>query len=315
MVDVITIGAAAVDVIVTVKEFPKPDEVVLVDSYKVVAGGSTANIAVALAKLGVSVGFVGKIGDDEHGNILYKEFVKYNVDVGALIIEGGARSASTFIAVNSKGDSIIFALGGKAILEDESEIPYRYLGQAKIIYLSEAFPNIGEKIAKYAKEKGETFIYGPGCVFASLFGLGKLKGIIKYADYILLSKAELRILTGIEDIEKAIAALREINNNMNIVVTLGAKGSMLIDPDGNRHFAPAFKIEKVVDATGAGDAFTAGFIYGILKGLSHREKLILGNACGALKVMRFGPRASPTLEEVKRFLKQRGYEEIIRKMT
>ena len=312
--DVILIGAAAVDLIARVDYLPKPDEIVLVKEFRVEPGGSTANIAVALSRLGVKCSFIGKVGDDEYGRLLIESFQREGVDTSQVIISKEGPTAKTFIAVDGKGERIIFALGGKALIESLDEVDLAFIGRGKVLYVSEAFPHIALKIMKYAKDNKVIVVYGPGGIFASM-GLKVLRDIIAQSDILVLSERDLeKLIPNTASIEDSVKTLSSLGPEI-VVVTLGKRGSLAYNRRENKLiFKEAFKV-KAVDTTGAGDAFTAGLIFSILQGLNLNQSLTLANAIAALKVQREGPRNSPYLEEVATFLKSQGMTDLALKLT
>jgi ribokinase len=101
--DVIVLGGAAVDLVAQVEELPQRDSLVLARAFERFPGGSAANVAVGLARLGRRVGFVGKLGDDEHGQLLLAAFEQERVDTRGVIVETGRPTATCFIAVDGRG--------------------------------------------------------------------------------------------------------------------------------------------------------------------------------------------------------------------
>jgi sugar/nucleoside kinase (ribokinase family) len=298
--DAILIGAAAVDMVVTVDSHPRKDEIALARSYNVFAGGSVANVAVGLARLGLKVGFIGKIADDEFGKLLIDEFKKEGVDLTNLIVVKGGRTAATFIAVDSKGDRVIYALGGDALIENPSELKTDYLAKTKLLYIGEAFPEVALTAIKLARRGGAKVVYSPGGIFSS-FGLSYLKNIVKESDIMILSRREIELLTEGKGFVEAAKLLISLGPRA-VIVTLGERGSAVIE-NGTVEMIPAFKAEKVVDTTGAGDAFTVGLLYGTLRGWDLKRAALLGNRVAIEKIRHLGPRSGlPSRNELQRIL-------------
>ena len=118
----ITMGAAAVDTIVKVPHLPKADEIVYPISIEQHPGGSTANIAVGLSRLGECVSFFGKAGDDANGKVILDSFHADGVETAYLKIEAGNASGGAFIAVDEDGERVIYSLGGNTLYERWDEI-------------------------------------------------------------------------------------------------------------------------------------------------------------------------------------------------
>ena len=294
--DVLTIGAAAVDLVVRVKRHPEPDQMVFAEEFGIFPGGSTANIAVALAKLGARVGFLGKVGKDHYGELLLEDFRRSGVDISKVIVEESARTACTFIAVDKEGRRVIYSLGGKALLESSDEIDLSYLMSSRMIYVGEAYPKVVSNALLRAKREGIAIISNPGVNF-SLFG-DKAFDIIRASDLIVISSKELSSIN--RDIREGARYLLK-EGPKAVIVTMGSEGSLLINKEGAK-LIPAFRT-KVLDTTGAGDAFTAGLIFGKLRGWDLLKCVRFGNAVAAIKISHFGARSGlPTAEEVLNFM-------------
>ena len=300
MLDAILIGATALDVIAKVDKFPEVDKTVLAKEVIKQAGGSISNIAVGLSRLGFKVGFVGKVGNDIEGEFLLESLRRENMDVSRVIIAEG-HSASTFIAVNKEGERIIFALGGKALLERAAEIPKEYLRASKCLVIGETLPEVSKGLSEYLRRynQKQIVIYVPGSIIAS-YGLEYSKDILKYSHIVVLNEKEIIELTENKNVEKSVHAL--LNRGIKyVVLTLGRKGACIYTKN-QKICVPPFKI-KTVDTTGAGDAFTAGIIYAFTLKYSLRNSLIFASACAAISTTKMGAREGlPTLKKIKKFI-------------
>lgn len=314
MKTVVTLGAAAIDMVFKVDRLPRPDEMVFAeDGPYLLPGGSTANIAVGLARLGVPSRFVGKVGRDDNGRRLLEAFGQDKVDTSFMLIDGEGRTAETIIAIDRNGARIIFSLGGTAILERPDEFQAEALADAVALYVGEAVPCVGVKAMRAAKDLGALVVYGPGGAFSGL-GTSALGEMIALADYLVLSWGEARLLTREDDLDAAVGSLMAAGAR-RVVVTQGDRGADLFErrmgaPSATMTIAKwhrdALKV-PVADTTGAGDAFTAGFIRGLVTGLDRDACLALGNVCGALAVSKVGAReAMPTWDEVNPYIELLG---------
>ncbi|MDI7248132.1 MAG: carbohydrate kinase family protein [Bacillota bacterium] len=314
MKTVVTLGAAAVDMVFKVDRLPRPDEMVFAeDGPYLLPGGSTANIAVGLARLGVPSRFVGKMGSDDNGRRLLDAFRQDRVDTSFVLVDETGRTAETVIAVDREGGRVIFSLGGTAILEEPGEFNAGALAGAQALYVGEALPCVGARAMAAAKDLGAVVVYGPGGAFSGL-GTGVLSEMIALADYLVLSRGEARMLTRQDDLNAAVECLVAAGAH-RIVVTQGDRGADLFETRTQAASGPMTVSKRhrdamgatVVDTTGAGDAFTAGFIRGIITGEDADGCLALGNACGALAVSRVGAReAMPTWDEVRAYIEASG---------
>ncbi|HHY37961.1 MAG TPA: carbohydrate kinase family protein [Clostridia bacterium] len=308
--------------VLKVRNLPGPDEMAMVEEGPFsFPGGSTANVAVGLSRLGAQVRFIGKVGGDAEGRLIIDAFSEENVDTSFVRVEPSGRTSRTIIAVDPKGARIIFSLGGTALLDTPEEFDAKMLEGAKILYIGEARPDVAKAAARTAKDMGIISVYAPGGVFSCL-GTDALEGVLVASDYLILNRRELYNMTKTRRQEEAIEILLA-RGAKRVLVTLGHGGASLFTvPEGaypkagtnsvNTGFMewhqPAFKTD-VVDTTGAGDAFAAGFIRGLLDGLGPDRSLKMGCACGALAVTALGPReALPSLQTVLDFLRQQGEE-------
>ncbi|MGQ4833976.1 MAG: carbohydrate kinase family protein [Candidatus Asgardarchaeia archaeon] len=307
MKEAVVIGAAAIDLIARVDKFPKPDEIVLVNSFEKQPGGSLANMAVALARLDVDVGFVGKIGNDDNGKIIIDSFKKEKVDTSRIIEEKG-HSAMTFIAVDEEGQRIIFALGGKAILESPEEIPEEYIKDSKMLLVGETLPHVAKALANIIRDNELKLIYAPGGLMAS-GGYQNIKELTPVSEFLILSETELKsIVWNVESFD--VAARFFLNKGAKgVIFTRGPRGALLYTHD-TKYVIASYKTIPI-DTTGAGDAFTAGFAFGFVRGYKIEEALGYATACAAMAITKVGARAGlPRLEELLEFVNKNGFPEI-----
>lgn len=301
MVRIALLGAAAVDTVVKVESFPGIDEIVFPISINKYPGGSTANIAVGLKRLGLDTVFLGKIGGDEDGKFILNEFIKEGVDTSKVLTVMDERSAGAFIAVNNSGERVMFSLGGAALYDRASEIGSMEFQELDGLFIGEAFPQIGALAGKRAKESGAKVFYSPGGLICR-YGLDYIMEMLESCDYLFLNLPEAYILTGCTDKAKAVEKLL-CSGVHNAVITEGSKGAGFYSSTDNI-FIEACKAEAV-DTTGAGDSFTAGFIKGIYMNYGTAKCLKLGNACAALAIGRLGARSSmPNFDEVIEYIGQ-----------
>jgi sugar/nucleoside kinase (ribokinase family) len=323
---VVCLGACAMDMIIRVPRFPAADEMVFADGEPgLFAGGSTANIAVGIARVGAGSRFVGKVGDDANGHALREAFEQDRVDTRWLTVDPAGRTAQTIIAVDPSGSRVIYSLGGTALLEAADEFTGDILGGASVLYVGEAFFDVARRAMQEARSKGAQVVYGPGGT-ASWIGMENLAELMRLADFVLMSRSELRGTTGCDEPEVAARLLLE-RGVPSVVATLGEQGAACYgrrsrqiadasvgagagvdahaDADFETVWAPSFNVD-VVDTTGAGDAFASGFISSLVEGRPMAECLTRGNACAAMAIGRVGAReALPTQRELEVFLAAR----------
>ena len=292
----ITMGAAAVDTIVKVPHLPKADEIVYPLSIEQHPGGSTANIAVGLSRLGENVLFFGKAGDDANGKVIVDSFREDGVETAYLKIEKGNSSGGAFIAVDEEGERVIYSLGGNTLYERWEEIDPAAFDGVEGLYIGETFDEVGVEAAKLAHKHGATVFFGPGGIMCS-YGLEYLGPVLEHTDYLLVNLPEAKILSGCDTKEEAIAKLLEAGAK-NLIMTEGKHGSGCYSKEGCIT-APAFPV-KAVDTTGAGDTFTAGLLHAFSQGMPAQQAMRFAAACAAEAVQVVGARTSmPTAAQME----------------
>lgn len=296
--EVIVLGAAAVDIVARFEEMPRRDSISFADSCETFPGGAGANVATALALLGCKTAFLGKVGDDDGGKLLVKDFELNGVDTrGVHIVEGG-RSASCFIPVDGDGNRLIYALGGVALLESAVELNSKLLGEARALYIAEAFPEVALELIRQASDSQPRVFYSPGGVMIWA-EKDLLNQVIEKTDTLFVSRAEAEMMTGMKNPEEAIRKVAELGPGV-VIVTLGSEGTLVYE-DGNLEKVNALKVPEVVDTTGAGDAFAAGVITGYLEGLDWQDAVRLGRTVAAIKIGHLGARGGlPDRETVRK---------------
>jgi ribokinase len=270
-------------------------------------GGSAANTIYGLAKLGVSTGFIGAVGDDAEGQMLLEDFQGADVDVSRIKIKQGITTGSVLCLTDRRGRRSLYVSPGANSQLAEQDIDMEYLSQAKIIHLSSFVDEEQHEAQNRVLEAippSTTVSLAPGEIYASK-GLSTLATMINRARILFINQRELKELTG-KGIEKG--AQRCLEQGCHIVaVTLGGKrdkGKLIACylNDGEQEYL--IKVQRdmeqpVVDTTGAGDAFAAGFLYGLLKGESPRKCALVGQIMAQFVISHMGARRGlPTLPQL-----------------
>lgn len=296
VLDVIGFGALNVDKVLKVEKIPKADEESYIHSISQYPGGSAANTVVALSRLGLKTGYIGKVGKDLEGEILIKSLKDEGVNTEGVEVSEG-RSGITIDIVDRRGNRALLVDPG--VNDFIEEVDAQYIEKSKFLHLTSFVCLLSNKSFETQKKvvksyKGE-ISFDPGMLYASR-GLKTMRPIIKRAKVVFPSEGEVKILTGYDHKKGAEVLLDE--GAEIVAVKLGARGCYVTDKNKS-YSIPALKT-KVVDTTGAGDAFCGGFLYGILKGKSLKECGVLGNAVAAYCIGCVGARPGlPTVEEIK----------------
>jgi ribokinase len=254
---------------------------------------------VGLARLGCHTGFIGKIADDTEGQILLQNFADEGVDIGGIVIAKHGRSGKVMGFVDQQGQRALYIDPGVNDAMTTHEVDDSYVSSTKFLHLTSFVGNSSFQTQKDLVDrlcKKVQVSLDPGALYAKL-GPKKLKPIIDKAFLMMPNSRELELLTGLKDYKKGAQSLIEEGVKV-LAVKLGSKGCYVTD-EKESHMVEPFKV-NVVDTTGAGDAFDAGFLYGLLSGRSLRKCGIIGNFVASRCIMEMGARTSlPKLEELK----------------
>jgi ribokinase len=280
------LGAAAVDVIVRVKDFPSPDGIVMAEEKCFLPGGTGGNVAEGIARLGYPVRFLGVVGDDEYGLLLRRGFEASRVDTRFIRIAKGEHTASCFIAVNQKGERLIFSLGGAAIFTRPEELDLAAVIDAGVLYIADAFPEVALAAVHSLPDEARV-VYCPGGLMVNL-GKAFYEPVLAKADVAVFNRVEAQAVTGMVEPQKALIRLMEMGIKI-AVITCGAEGAVFCE-NGQQIHIPAVPVMDVADSTGAGDAFSAGLVAGMLEGFTMADCVRLACEVAAHKIQLQGAR-------------------------
>ena len=285
--DAIGFGALNVDKVYLVSEIPKAEEESFVIDFKIYAGGSSANTISALARLGLKTGFIGKVGKDSEGEFLIRDFESFGVDTSNVIVSEG-RTGVAMVFVDREGRRAILLDPALNDTIKFDEIDLNYVKDFRLLHLSSFVCKVSWESFESQKRIAEKFegivSFDPGSVYAK-FGLDKIKPLIKQTNVFMPNEIEIELLTGLDYREGAEFFLKWCDV---VVVKRGEKGCYVASDEGC-YEVPAYKV-KVVDTTGAGDAFNAGFLYGLLKGKNLEDCARIGNYLASLCIQHVGAR-------------------------
>jgi len=276
--DVICVGAALVDMVAQVERYPENDDEVFVSDLNLLSGGAAANTAYACAKLGLKTAFIGKLGrDDVFGLKIINDFNEVKVNIELLKYSNEYRTGSAFVALNKEGDRRIYAHSGAANYLSKEDIKENELPFTSIIFLS-SLKNIEPfiKAAIIGRYKKIPVILNPGMLIIEQ-GFFNIKILLEKIDILIMSQREFEVLLDLKMKKITPNMVREEADNLFslgikvLVITKGKKGALILIP-GNAEIIPPIKTNKVLDTTGAGDAFSAGFMYGFIQNQSFEFK-------------------------------------------
>jgi sulfofructose kinase len=300
--DCVGFGVNAFDYLITAPRYPQFDTKTRLLDYAQSAGGQNASAMVALQRLGMRTSYLGRFGDDMEGRLGLESLRAEGVDVSRCEVINGARTQIAFIIIDARN-------GERTILWDRDErlnftaedAPRGFGARGRVLHLDAHEPAACRVIAEEARAAGTIVSSDIDEIYPSL------EELLPFIDVLITSKDVLPRLTEVADLRAAILETHARYNCAITGATLGARGAIVFC-EGEFIETPAFKI-TARDTTGAGDAFHAGFIYGMLQNKSVEDCLRTGCAVAALNCRALGARAGlPTYEELNSFFNEYGDE-------
>lgn len=299
MKKVVVVGSINMDLVTRCKRAPKGGETLFGEEFFQVPGGKGANQAVAIGKLGTEVTMLGKVGKDSFGKDLINSMKESGVDT-RYIEEGEKSTGIAKIIVEENGQNRILVVAGANSEVDKAYID-RHLDVIKECDIVVAQLEIPVETVAYALAKAKEF--GKMTILNPAPARELDDEIIKNSDLIIPNESELALITGMsteteEEIKKAGEKLLDMGVS-NLIVTLGSKGSLLLNRE-TCEFHSAYKV-KAMDTTAAGDSFIGGLVRE-LKDNNVGEAIEFATKVSAIAVTRKGAQTSiPTIEEVENF--------------
>lgn len=280
---VVTLGVHIVDVLTRpVESIPPGQDTVLVEQIRLTAAGSAAGTAVGLARLGVEVVSMGAIGDDELGDFLVAVMTRHGVDVSRLARRGGDQTSASILPIRPDGGRPSFHVPGANLTVTAADVDADVLSAADVVHLGgpDVTFALGDpkflSVLAAARARGTIVTMD---LLSNMEDLVKAAGVfLPYVDYFLPNEEQAQLMTGESDSEKAALALLA-QGPRGVLVTLGADGSLVAGAGGVDRL-PALDV-AVVDTTGCGDAYCAGFITGLVGGQDVLTSARWGTAAAA----------------------------------
>jgi ribokinase len=298
------LGSFVADLAFRTRKIPAWGETVLGSDFQLGPGGKGSNQAVAAARLGGKVSFISKLGRDTFGALARKTYAQEGIDTQFVFeTEKYATGGATIILDEKTGENAIIVFPGACfhVTAEEIDLARGRIAESTVFLtqLELQIPSV-EYGLKVAHEFGVTTILNPAP------GLALPQSIFAYCDYVTPNESEAAILTGIPvvniaDAERAADALLA-HGARNAVITLGAQGALVKNSRVKVH-VPAIDAGPVVETTGAGDAFNAGFAIALAEGKDIVAATRFGCAVAGISVTRPGTAPSmPTRAEVDALL-------------
>jgi len=260
--DVVGFGALNVDKLYKVSKLAKAEEESFIESYTETCGGSAANTIVGLARLGSKTGFIGKIGCDQESKLILQDLCFEGVDTKNIIQSTHGKSGLVLGFIDKKGERALYVDAGVNDTITLDEVKHEYISKTRFLHLSSF---VGEQ--SFQTQKKILHLISKSTKVNKTYRV--LEPILKKTYLLLPNKIELELLTGKANYQE---------------------GADFMIRQNESYFVKPFNV-NAIDTTGAGDAFDAGFISGLLNEESLFDCAKIGNFVASQKVMQLGARA------------------------
>jgi sulfofructose kinase len=290
-VDLVGVGLNATDTVIPLTAYPVRGSKVEYPTATVLPGGQVATTVVACQHWGLQTRYVGKLGDDEAANHHHKAFALAGVETQITTVTGGS-SAQSLILVDGDGERTVLCRRDERLILKPADLDREWIMSARALHVDGYDTAAATMAARWARSAGIPVIADLDELYPGV------EELLENIDYLIVSRDFPCRLMKENDLEKALRNMQRRYGCLLTAATLGPDG--VIAWDGKQmHYKPAYNV-PVVDTTGAGDIFHAGFIFGLLQEWPLHESLDFACAAAALNCMAVGARGGiRTLEEIQ----------------
>ncbi len=308
MIEVSCLGILCADILTgPITDLPDKGKLSTVKGLVLKTGGCAANAAIDLARLGVNAAILGKVGEDGFAQFIRDSLVREGVNVNGLKLESGINTSASIVLIDQQGErSILHCLGSNAELTKE-DLDLNIIKQSRILFVGGALlmPKFDgmdtAEVLKTAQQWGVATVMDTAWDSTGQW-LSKLEPCLQYLDVFMPSYDEAQMLSSCSE-PLEMAAFFLAKGVKTAVIKLGEKGCLIMIRGGEVHEIPAYSNIPVIDTSGAGDAFCAGFLTGMINRWSAPECGRFANAVGAHCIMQIGASEGvKSLEEVLQFM-------------
>lgn len=297
--DIIGWGALNVDRLCMVDEFAPSDGETFINDEKTSCGGSAANTIIAIAKQGLQTGYIGKVGTDSNAELMLNYIEAHDVNTDGIIVSPG-QTGEVLGFVDKSGDRKLYVTPQVNDTITTEEVDLDYIRSSKMLHLTSfvGLKDDSTSIETQLEVLSEvcddvTVSFDPGLLYVQR-GQEFMANLIGYTDILLINEQELKLTTGLDDLEQAVMEISPLVDTL--VVKRSNKGSLVVD-DGDKYVVDIFNVDTV-DTTGAGDAYNGGFLYGLLEGYTTEESALIASYIAAQSTTQTGAtEAIPTLDD------------------
>lgn len=289
-VDLVGVGLNATDTVIPLSSFPSPGSKVEFREKTILPGGQVATTVVACQQWGLQTRYVGKLGDDNAAKLHRDAFQRKGVETHLLTAHGCA-SQESLILVGDDGERTVLTHRDEGIALRPADLEREWIVNARALHVDGYDTAAATVAARWAREAGIPVIADLDELYPDV------EKLIENIDYLIVSRDFPSRLTGEATLEASLQVMYARYGCRLAAATLGHDGVLAFDGK-EFHSAAAYRV-PVVDTTGAGDIFHAGFIYGLLQGWPLDQQLDFACAAAALNCTAVGARGGiRTVEEI-----------------
>jgi len=299
--DIIGVGESDIDILISVENIAGKGEKTRGTEIGKFPGGIVGNFCSAAAKLGMDCGIVSMLGDDENGEIAFKDYENRDIDISNLIIQKKEKTFYCVVFIDPTGEKYLTAVVTPLISPNKNKIDFAYLKQAEYVHTTSMDYNLVEKIVDELKLTN-TKISMDFEAHAEKKGLNNWKYILKNTNTLFINEGGMKTLFYNNHVDTSVQKLLSLGIN-HVVYTKGANGGTVYTKNKKFNY-DAYHVNEVKDTTGAGDCFNATFLSYLIQGHSMEEVIQHAAASAAISIQHMGARTGlPTKEEVEQFIK------------
>jgi sulfofructose kinase len=295
-VDVVGVGVNAVDTLIHLPRFPASDSKLEFSASAVMPGGQVASAMIACQTWGLRTRYVGKVGDDEYGELHRKEFADAGVEAHLLHANGCASQSSFILVDQSTGERTVLWKRDKRVALSPEDLKREWIVDARALLVDGHDTEAASSAARWARQTGIPVVADLDNLYPGV------EALLENVDFTISSKEFPERLTGGKDLLKSLPEIQRKFKNRLTAATLGRDGVLAWDGSAFRYF-PAYKV-NAVDTTGAGDIFHAAFVHAQLAGWKLEEQLSFSCAAAGLNCTGSGARGHiASLEEIRKLMR------------
>ncbi|WP_263382733.1 carbohydrate kinase family protein [Granulicella arctica] len=290
-VDLVGVGLNATDTLIPLAQYPEAGSKTEYRTATVLPGGQVATTVIACQRWGMQTRYVGKLGDDLGAILHHKEFAHAGVETQIRTVAGGS-SAQSLVLVDGQGERTILCTRDERLALEPADLDREWIVNARALHVDGYDTAAATLAAQWARDAGVPVIADLDEIYPGV------EALLENIDYLIVSRDFPCRLMNEANLEHALEQMHRRYGGLLTAATLGQDG--VVAWDGKQHHYTAAYRVPVVDTTGAGDIFHAGFIYGLLQGWPLHRQLDFACAAAAMNCMGVGARGGiQTVETIE----------------